>query len=228
LTNSQLDYSDLPGSYNRTLLGDDGPRHTVGSLTLGPNVDTEPDGTESLNASADSYDDGVARDMADHWQNGATVDIDIDLGGSTVSGLADVGMWIDWNNDGIFGSGEFYAFSGLTAGSLNTVQLTVPGSSVYTVGTPVNVRVRAFDPASLPGGSLDGGDYVGPAANGEVEDYQWNFGPTAISLVNLSAGTGGSSLTLLWIGASLAVLLGTGALLWHYRRQPIPKQQHAR
>ena len=137
-----------------------------------------------------------------------------------------MGLWIDWNNDGIFGSGEFYAFSGLTAGSLNTVQLTVPGSSVYTVGTPVNVRVRAFDPASLPGGSLDGGDYVGPAANGEVEDYQWNFGPTAISLASLSVGVDGLPFWL--VGLSLVLLLGVGVLLWYRRRHLILKPARQR
>ncbi|HEB64309.1 MAG TPA: DUF11 domain-containing protein [Chloroflexi bacterium] len=210
LTNSQLDYGDLPDSYNRTLLADDGPRHTVGTLTLGPNVDTEPDGQESNTASADNYDDGVTRDMSDNWTNGATVDIDLDLRGSTASGLADVGMWIDWNNDGVFGAGEFYSFSGLNVGMVNTVQITVPDSSTYTVGDDINVRVRAFDPDNLPGGSLDGGDYAGPATNGEVEDYFWEFGPTAITLEDLQAVSGGDWNTALPV-AFLGVLLLTGA-----------------
>ncbi len=212
LANSTLDYGDLPASYNITRLGDDGPRHVIGTLTLGAQIDADPDGQEDSAASADTGDDGVARDMNDHWTNGATVDINIDLEGS-FSGSPDVGMWIDWNGDGDFDdANEFFSFSSLSMGN-NTVQITVPDASAYTVGDTVNVRVRAFDPASIPGGSLDAGDYVGLASNGEVEDYQWRFSPTAVTLDSLKAVSGAPSLPLALAGAALLLLAGAGLVL---------------
>ncbi len=208
LKNSTLDYGDLPASYNITRLGDNGSRHVIGSLRLGAQVEADPDGQESSDASGDTGDDGVTRDMHDNWTNGATVDVYLDLQGSTASGQADVGMWIDWNGDGDFtDADEFFSYSGLTVGSVNTVQVTVPGSSEYTVGHDLFVRVRAFDPANLPGGSLDSGDYVGLASNGEVEDYFWRFGPTAVTLEVLQAVSGGG-----WNTALLVALLGVLSL----------------
>ena len=213
LENSTLDYGDLPASYNITRLGDNGPRHAIGTLTLGAQVDADPDGQESPNASGDTGDDGVARDMSDHWTNGATVDVYVDLQGSTASGGADVGMWIDWNGDGDFAdANEFTSYPSLGVGLVHTVQVTVPDASGYTVGDTLNVRVRAFDPANLPGGSLDSGDYVGLASNGEVEDYQWEFSPTAITLSQMSATSGAPHLPLALAGA-VFVLVGAGLAL---------------
>ncbi len=214
LTDSELDYGDLPSTYNRTLLMNDGPRHIIGTLRMGANVDADPDGQENPDASADTYDDGVARDMSDHWTNNATVDIDIDLQGSTVSGSADVGMWLDWNGDGDFDdAGEFYSYTSLTVGSVNTVHVTVPDATGYTVGDTIFVRVRAFDPDNLPGGSLDSGDYVGIATNGEVEDYEWRFSPTAITLDALSAQSGSLNLPLALAGAAFVLFAGAGIAL---------------
>jgi len=205
------DYGDLPSSYNITLQANDGPRHTrpLGStLQLGPNVSTESDGQESATADLDTFDDGVFRDMTDKWTNGATVDIDLYLQGS---GTADVGIWIDWNNDGSFGSGEFSGFTGLAVGSTQRVQIIVPSNPPYGVGDTLNVRVRAFVPTSIPGGSLDSSDFVGLANDGEVEDYQWQFrNPNAVSMDNFSA----RSLDLQSPGVLVSLLLAGAVILF--------------
>ena len=207
---SQLDYGDLPPNYNLTLRDDDGPSHTIGTLRLGNAVDAEADGNESPTANGDgSDDDGVTRDSSDNWQNNAIVDLSIDLQGSTASGESDVGIWIDWNQDNVYSAGEFFAYEGLTVGTINVVQVHVPDSSVYTVGHTLNVRVRAFDPANLPGGSLDASDSAGWADNGEVEDYQWTFGPTAITLKDFSAQNSKMPM-LVSLGLLLLVLLIAG------------------
>jgi hypothetical protein len=67
------------------------------------------------------------------------------------------------------------------------------------------VRVRAFDPANLPGGSLDAGDFVGFATNGEVEDYRWNFGPTAVRLSSMAARAEAGDLPILFMFALMGV-----------------------
>ncbi len=179
--NSQLDYGDLPGGYNNTLLGHDGPRHVVGSLRLGAEIDRDPEGLESDDATGDAYDDGVVPGILNRETNSGEIFINIQ--GSTASGNADVGVWIDWNNNGAFTTDETYLFPGLTTGITHTVQVTVPdyaNSFVYA-------RVRVFDPDNLPGGSLDTGDYLGLAVNGEVEDYRWQDSVTAVSLHTFSA-----------------------------------------
>ncbi len=187
LATSSLDYGDLPPGYGVSLLMDDGARHLVGSLTLGAGIDTDHDGQEDIIADGDTNEDGITR-VNQGWKNNMVVDIVIDLQGSTGSGTSDVGVWIDWNNDGTFDpASDFLPFSGLTVGVTNTVQITVPDSLVYTVGDSLYVRVRAFDPASLPGGSLDAGEYLGLASNGEVEDYFWQFTPTNVRLTVIQA-----------------------------------------
>ena len=204
LVNSQLDYGDLPTSYNNTILGDNGARHLIGSLRLGSGIGPDPEGQEDPAAERDTFDDGVTRGTQ-NWTNSATVNINLNIQG----GSANVGVWIDWGGDGVFNPAtDFFSFSGLPAGT-NVVQITVPNNSIYAVGRSVNVRVRAFDPANLPGGSLDAGDFVGLATNGEVEDYRWNFGPTAVKLSTMTAyAVAGIPPTL-----PIFIFMGVGAVL---------------
>ena len=219
LVNSQLDYGDLPDSYSNTILGDDGARHVIGTLRLGTGIGADVDGQEDPTAARDSYDDGVTRNTSQRWTNGTTVDVNIDLQGSTGSGQADVGVWIDWGGDGVFDPAtDFFTCSSLTVGIVNACQITVPGAGIYTVGSTLNVRVRAFDPASLPGGNLDAGDQVGLSTNGEVEDYQWEFSPTAVTLVGFSARAPASVLAA-FLMLIVGVGIGASALLWRARRR---------
>jgi hypothetical protein len=174
-----MDFGDLPSSYNATLIADGGAYHLTPTLLLGSSVDLEGDGTENALANGDGADDGVFRDMTDFWIPGATVNLTV-----TVSGAGPVAGWFDFNGDGDFNDpGEFQDF-GTIAGT-TSVNLTLP--SAYITGTTVNTRFRVFDPLNLPGGSLDAGDVVGSAVDGEVEDYQWNFGPTAVRLLGVAS-----------------------------------------
>jgi hypothetical protein len=133
--------------------------------------------------------------------------VTIDLQSSTASGTATVGLWIDGNNNGTFEATDYFPFAGLTVGVVNTRQITVPLTG-YTIGNPLFVRVRAFDPASLPGGSLDQLDYLGYANNGEVEDYRWLFSPTAITLDSLSARNNTLATPLVVIASTFLLTLG--------------------
>ena len=100
----------------------------------------------------------------------------------------------------------------------NTVQVTVPSNPDYLVNDqPLFVRVRAFDPSSLPGGTLDWTDFAGLANNGEIEDYSWNFSaPNSIALADVSA----RSLDLRWAAALTGLLLvGAGFFFLLIRKQ---------
>ncbi len=187
-TFASMDFGDLPTTYHDTLWLNNGARHNLGSLKLGPTAAGKPDGTENVAANADGNDDGVAIVAGQKWSNGSSVQIDVNLQGSTVSNLAYIGIWVDWNHDGVFNPAtDFFNCSNQAVPSTASCSITVPGVGGYTVGDPLNVRIRAFDPASLPGGSLDASDSTGWANNGEVEDYQWTFAPTAVKLASLRA-----------------------------------------
>jgi hypothetical protein len=212
-----LDYGDLPDSYS-TYTATNGAAHKfiLGAPRLGGLVDFEKDGAPSTFANGDDSNgiddhDGVTRDPETKWQNGASVNISLDVQNCT--GTAVVAMWIDWDQSGTFEADEYYTFPDLTCGAVNEVSITVPGSGDYTVGDPLNTRVRIFsDGTAAPGGSLDSGDFAGTADNGEVEDYTWNFGPTAIALTDFSASSSSTRILPILMGA-LVVLAAAGIVL---------------
>jgi hypothetical protein len=197
---ASMDFGDLPSSYNATLLADEGPYHISGTLRLGSMIDTEGDGTESDTAEGDEYDDGVARSGA--WSDGTD-------GGSvavTVTGGSGylVG-WIDWNNDGDFlDAGENIINQAVNQGVGQIIDFDVPAGTFPGTGGNLffNARFRLFETAP----TYPGNAYIGSTTNGEVEDYQWEFTPTAVTLLGFSArGAAGV------LAAFLILALGVGA-----------------
>ncbi len=176
LANSQLDYGDLPNSYNNTILGDDGPRHIVSNvLFLGLAVDTDPEGQENNTATGDTNDDGIQLDPNQLWNGVTPITIDVTVAG----GPGVLGAWFDLNQDGDFADpGEFVNVGPVLQGTQ-----TVALGTLDARNATINARFRLFP----TGSSLVAGDYVGLASDGEVEDYQWGFGPTAVSLSSFSA-----------------------------------------
>lgn len=213
------DYGDLPDTYS-TLKASNGARHTItiNGAYFGTSPDPEVDGQPNSDATGDmasaNDEDGVIRTGAVTWAPGNTVNLDLNIQGSTPT--ADVGIWIDWNGDGDFSeANEFYPFLDLPTGGTSTVDILIPAN--YPAGAPVYVRARIFnDEADAPGGSLDAGDYAGLGTTGEVEDYQWFFGPTAITLLNATAGNQDNALILV-LGLTVIALLAT--TLYIGRRQ---------
>jgi hypothetical protein len=209
----------LPDSYS-TLKASDGARHTltINSAFLGTAPDSEVDGQPSMDASGDiasaNDEDGVVRNGTENWQPGNTVSLDLNVMGSTET--ADVGIWIDWNGDGNFDeANEFYSFLDLPTGGVSTVNILIPAN--YVSGSPVYTRARIFNnETDAPGGSLDASDYEGVGATGEVEDYQWFFGPTAITLINASTGTQETGLMLV-LALTVVALIVT--MVYLRRRQ---------
>ncbi len=206
-----LDFGDLPINFNATLISDEGPYHITSTLFLGAAVDAEGDGDQSqVDATADNYDDGVRRDTSTLWLGGNTVTLIV----TTTGGSGRLAGWFDWDADGTLD--EFVDF-GEVDGSSQNVSLTLPVTFDPATNPYVYARFRLFDPANLPGGVLDAGDYIGSADGGEVEDYRWQFSPTAVGLLSLGEGDGSNSDALVWLGA-LAVLVLAGLSLLVARR----------
>jgi hypothetical protein len=218
---SGIDFGDLPAAYSNTIFADAGARHCIGDVFFGSSQpDPDTDGQESSDATGDGTDEGdVTRDMTDFWTNGASVDIDFDLSGAT--GTVDIGLWIDWNGNSAFDSGtDFFSFTGVSAGGVSQQTISVPGSGTYNVGDTVNARARVFASGGAPGGTLDAADYMGLATNGEVEDYQWDFGPTAITMQDTDVSA--TRTPIAWLPPTLLLLGALSLLLWRRRRRSVP------
>lgn len=204
-----FDFGDLPDSYG-TLLGSDGARHSVNGVYLGTAPDVDGEGRASSNATGDNAtgindEDGVTRAAGEHWTANAVVHLNINVTGSTAFLVA----WIDWNNDGDFDDpGEQLIVGSLAAGN-NVVPLTIPAA--YPTGQLLNARFRVYDGAPVVI------SYKGLVTGGEVEDYQWLFNPTAVSLTRLGAQARSfESFDWLWLAA--AVVLGV-LVAWRIRHR---------
>lgn len=178
---TSLDFGDLPAGYSNTTLADDGARHIVGSLFLGTGIDGETDGQESSGADADSDEDGVAR--SGDWSNGA--------GGGSINATVTGGngclsAWIDWDSNNNFSDGadQVLDMAEVSTGS-NPLTFDVPaGTFDGSNNEDFFIRFRLVPDSN---DNSDCSDETAIAAtgmtdDGEVEDYQWFFGPTAVTL----------------------------------------------
>lgn len=181
-----LDFGDAPQSY-KTLLMHDGPRHVIVSgIHIGPQIDAESDGRESLYADGDDVngtddEDGVVFVVDGQVHGGLPKMVQV-----TASTGGYLNAWIDFSRDGMWtnGTDRIFADVPLQSGT-NTLQFTAPpqvreGASY--------ARFRFCTVAGL--------SYTGLAVNGEVEDHEvyidsnLDFGDAPSGYGTLLAGDG--------------------------------------
>lgn len=106
----------------------------------------------------------------------------------TTTNTQKVAVFIDYNNDGIFGSGEqVYAHTGTTSPETHSTTYTVPTSGVTTC-TPLRMRVIAdFVTATIPSNGC------GALAYGQAEDFTVFVKPAAATVTLTNAITTGSN-----------------------------------
>jgi hypothetical protein len=125
----------------------------------------------------------------------------VTINASSCSTTCYVTAWIDWNNDGDFNDiNERIMLDRPVSGPSTVVTFPVPPGTVGGgSSTTVNARFRLY-PSSTGGLAQP----TGLVVNGEVEDYQWSFGPTAITLRTAATSNHESgivlTLTLLLLG----------------------------
>lgn len=203
-----IDYGDLPDTY-RTLLASEGAGHIIGGPRLGSTITAEPNGQPTAAADGDS-DDGVTLGARQTWTAGSTVDLNVSVTGS--NGYL-VG-WFDWNGDGSFGAGEMVIFGSLAAGS-NALTVSVPSTPP---GTYIYTRFRLYDSATMTFISASG-----LARGGEVEDYRWPIGPTAVKLLSFTAAPQLGHIVVAWETATEHNNVG-----FHLYRRKAGTQDYAR
>ena len=217
------DFGDLPSTYSSTVLIDDGARHAVDGLRLGRNVDAEANGNPSTGASGDDLqsappddEDGVQRDMTDFWRNGNVVQLYVTVNGCT--GTCYLNGWIDWDADGNFDLTEEHVFNNqdLGNGANQVFNVTIPGNTIYDEGTDVFARFRLCPSEETAGYTCD--TVTGETTGGEVEDYWWDFGPTAVTLSSFSAKAANTPAVALVAVAAFGLAL-VGAVVLVNRRK---------
>lgn len=176
------DYSDQLASYGRAVhINPTGGR----TVWLGPSAVT--DDTSFSEGADDATDDGVQR-AGGQWRPGANGGaVTILVNGTATTGY--VSGWIDWTRDGDYNDADEQIFVNLAVsrGMPLTQTFFIPDSAgigsgprTYRAIFRVYPTIQTMAPPSS----------TGIASDGEVESYVWSFGPTAITLVSLTASSG--------------------------------------
>lgn len=181
----RVDYGDAPdissatgsGDYN-TLLANNGPRHEiVNALYLGTRVTAEADAYQHPTAAGDDLtlgiqDDGLAVPLAPLSLSAATYTLPVTVTNET--GLtANLYGWIDFNQNGVFEANEAAPVAAVPSAvgtQVHNLAFSVPAGTVMAAGnTFVRLRLTTDNLVSEPGPQ----DFrsLGPASDGEVEDY---------------------------------------------------------
>ncbi len=204
---------NLPSSPNYPTLYEAGASHilfpdggdnipdSLGSVVavwLGTIVDDEADGQPSVLANGDDVndesDDEDGVEIVGSLLAGGTGTFNITLNSSAPT-VVTYGLWLDWNNDGVFD--DFYSGAVTTTSPVvDTVLVDVPADWTGTL----YYRTRAFGDGYVP--TAD--DYQGTWTNGEVEDYL-EGSPTAVTLRDAMA-VNDESLTRVALLVSIMVM----------------------
>ena len=188
----ELDYGDAPdaggggtGSYH-TLLANNGPRHGTGSpLYLGTQVTSEEDAYQNATATGDDLFQGIQDDgLSVPLPMLAVAALNYSLSVTATNDTSETAYlygWIDFNKNGLFEASEAApvipvpAYSGT---SQYTIDFAIPAGTVIRPDhTFVRLRLTT---ELLTDTGLETQDTrsVGPAADGEVEDYILKIGAT--------------------------------------------------
>ena len=154
---AQMDYGDLPTTYNKTIFGENGPRHPNTGLSLGTLWDADNDGQESAAATGDDTtdgnddEDGITVNSTTWGLGTGSIDVTAITGGSGCL----VG-WADYNGDGDFGDdiadGNGAAaperlFISFVSGA-GTINFATPNSTdsggTFVYPATLNMRYRLF------------------------------------------------------------------------------------
>jgi len=232
------DFGDLPDGPYPTRLGSGGALHRImAGFQLGATVDSEsdgqPDSTATGNDSAASGgddEDGVVRlaapnSAAGGWTDGNAADGNGGRLQITVSdGPGVVQAWLD------FGSGLAPVVLRDAAGVPIPGEALAVGTHVVTCDVPVGTFGGGTS-RSIYGrfrlSSAGGLGPTGPAPDGEIENYLFSFGPTAVTIRDFRASSPGSSDAAWAIGMLLLVVVGL-LVFWRWSRPKPPAPQEGK
>ncbi len=181
---SVREYGDLPIAYGTNVLS---ANHIPRGLRLGDNVDAETTYHANLMADGDDVDQATPDDedgvipLGLPWTAGDTESLLITVSGCTTAGCHLSG-WIDWSRNNSFDLGE------------QVVNATVYGAysqNAYSFVVPAGFsNISYYARFRVCWGSADCDSPTNADTNvrdGEIEDYRWDLGPTAVELASFTA-----------------------------------------
>ncbi|RCK73213.1 MAG: hypothetical protein ANABAC_0100 [Anaerolineae bacterium] len=230
-----MDYGDLPDDYGMTLFSEDGARHKPllclaneqdCDVRLGVNKDNEYDGNPHNAATGDdghnqNDEDGVVRGTS--W-GGGTGTITVTVSGGQPACLT---AWVDYFDLADQDFGFDHQFTESFSYNSQNYSERVIDNEYLDVGThgltftlpPDFGNTTVFARFRLVPALFNGQNYhcdralvepTGLEMGGEVEDYYWQFGPTAVELRNVRAApqqaAGGLGLAAFGLVLSLSAL----------------------
>ena len=220
-----LDFGDLSSNYSMTTLAQDGARHLPGDIYLGTLKDAESDGFPSAEANGDDLnnlddEDGIVpiANAPAYWTQGqGTVQVTV------TGGAGCLFAWMDAWDSNTNTPGTDGDFSDSGTGWSEAIIVNEPvsaGTQQVSFALPENAAKyplwARFRLAPAVEGSCSFYDTNpvtthGLIENGEVEDYYFNFSPTAVSLQSFTAQATGVNRNM--ISLAVVVLLAAGMLL---------------
>ncbi|MBM7625129.1 DUF6923 family protein [Sporohalobacter salinus] len=182
----EIDFGDAPdtsagngpGDYT-TLLENNGPRHQIiNELFLGTTVTAEDDAFESPDALGDDQvqgiqDDAISVPLPNLFTDDTTYSLDATVTNETGED-ANLYAWVDFNQDGIFQTNESITTTVPSQPGTQdiTLDFVVPAGTTLTPGdTFVRTRLTTDDLVNTGGANQEDTRSIGPASDGEVEDY---------------------------------------------------------
>jgi len=216
------DYGDLPVGYPVSL-AEDGARHIPQGLRLGARVDTEADEV-LLHSTLANHDDttdaadedGVVR-PAINWTPGVNGGhLDVTVAGCPVSCF--LNGWINWDTIGTSLDTDFDD----VGEHVFIDRAIVNGTTRLDFNVPVDPSNNTFDARFRLCSTIETCDAVtGEVVDGEVEDYRWSFGPTAISLVSITANSRSYNSTHLLLGIGVLLVIGAAGIFTLAKRRKL-------
>ncbi|MEH1873796.1 beta strand repeat-containing protein [Nostoc sp.] len=182
------DFGDAPSSY-----GEVGQAPSCGNPHLGATVTGEYNQSYSANASGDAGDDGVTLPSSLVPGQTATIIVNASTAGFLNS-------WIDFNQNGVFDSGEQLNLTNVTNGTAATIN-NVPlnaGNNTLTFTVPSNATIgNSFARFRYTTSTVATPSPTGSGGAGEVEDYPIAIATTPnILLVKRITAINGGTTTL--------------------------------
>ncbi|RME11236.1 MAG: hypothetical protein D6802_07315 [Ardenticatenia bacterium] len=206
-----LDYNDLDGYPTAS--------HIPDGLRLGKKVDAENTAHLSTTGLGDDSDrqadeDGVIRALNTQWLANRVVTLTVTVNGCR-TGTCYLNGWIDWRKNINYTDSDDHIWDDVSVSNgVHQLTTTVPSDVNLSNATGIAARFRIC-PTANTCNTPDATNVVG----GEVEEYLWNFGPTAVEIASFD----GSTLTVQggWkdprIAALLMFALGGTLILWQRR-----------
>lgn len=183
-----LDFGDAPDTSNTnntddysTLLENNGPRHLIiTNLTLGSKITSEIDAHQNSNATGDDLttipniiDDGIITPLPSLITVATDYTVDVTVNNDTNKN-ANLYSWVDFNQNGVFETDEGFTTIVPSSSLPQVITMTFTRPSGFTtVDTHTFLRVRLTTDTLINTGSPLTQDTrsIGPAGDGEVEDY---------------------------------------------------------